>query len=190
LKWSLGGPLSKLCVTPSFSINLRCQIENQVSDYRLLGASSLSCFVSISMVATNGICQSSTLIISDLFHWSSNLLILLKVFLVGYCYLTWFPDQMIFLSFNSNSGLALTTHPCDILKPFVLSSCGIMCILISLVAYFVKILWYNPCIVANITILFFNLSILIVDESCSENAWSALNLISTFLLLSLGRYLC
>ena len=41
LKWSLGGPLSKLCVTPPFSINFRCQIENQVSDYRLLGASSL-----------------------------------------------------------------------------------------------------------------------------------------------------
>ena len=31
LKSSLGGP---------FSINVRCQIENQVSDYRLLGASS------------------------------------------------------------------------------------------------------------------------------------------------------
>jgi hypothetical protein len=29
----LGGPLSKLCVTPPFSINFRCQIENQVSDY-------------------------------------------------------------------------------------------------------------------------------------------------------------
>jgi hypothetical protein len=41
LKWSLGGPLSKLCVTAPFSINFRCQIENQVSDYRLLGASSL-----------------------------------------------------------------------------------------------------------------------------------------------------
>ena len=40
LKWSLGCPLSKLCVTPPFSINFRCQIENQVSDYRLLGASS------------------------------------------------------------------------------------------------------------------------------------------------------
>jgi hypothetical protein len=37
----LGGPLSKVCVTPPFSINFRCQIENQVSDYRLLGASSL-----------------------------------------------------------------------------------------------------------------------------------------------------
>jgi hypothetical protein len=37
----LGGPLSKLCVTPPFSINIRCQIENQVNDYRLLGASSL-----------------------------------------------------------------------------------------------------------------------------------------------------
>jgi hypothetical protein len=36
----LGGPLSKLCVTTPFSINFRCQIENQVSDYRLLGASS------------------------------------------------------------------------------------------------------------------------------------------------------
>ena len=39
MKWSLGGPLSKLCVTPPFSINFRCQIENQVSDYRILGAS-------------------------------------------------------------------------------------------------------------------------------------------------------
>ena len=37
---SLGGPLSKLCVTPPFSINLICQIENQVCDYRLLEASS------------------------------------------------------------------------------------------------------------------------------------------------------
>ena len=36
----MGGPLLKLCVTPPFSINFRCQIENQVSDYRLLGASS------------------------------------------------------------------------------------------------------------------------------------------------------
>ena len=43
----MGGPLSKLCVTPSFSINFRCQIENQVSDYRLLGASS---FVKISLI--------------------------------------------------------------------------------------------------------------------------------------------
>ena len=41
LKCSLGGPLSKLCATPLVSINFRCQIENQVSDYRLLGASSL-----------------------------------------------------------------------------------------------------------------------------------------------------
>jgi hypothetical protein len=41
LKWSLGGPLSKLCVTPPFSINFRCQIENQMRDYRLPGASSL-----------------------------------------------------------------------------------------------------------------------------------------------------
>ena len=40
LKLSFGGPLSKLCVTPPFSINFRCQIKNQVSDYRLLGASS------------------------------------------------------------------------------------------------------------------------------------------------------
>jgi hypothetical protein len=40
LKGSLGGQLSKLCVTPPFSINIRCQIEIQVSDYRLLGASS------------------------------------------------------------------------------------------------------------------------------------------------------
>ena len=44
-KRSLGGPLSKLCVTPPFSINFRCQIENQVSDYRLLGASSLTSVV-------------------------------------------------------------------------------------------------------------------------------------------------
>jgi hypothetical protein len=36
LKWSLGGPLSKLCVIPPFSINFRCQIENQVSDYKNL----------------------------------------------------------------------------------------------------------------------------------------------------------
>ena len=43
LKGSLGGPLSKLCVTPPFSINFRCQIENQVSDYKLLGASSFPC---------------------------------------------------------------------------------------------------------------------------------------------------
>jgi hypothetical protein len=39
LKWSFGGPLSKLCVTSPFSINFRCQIKNQVSDYRILGAS-------------------------------------------------------------------------------------------------------------------------------------------------------
>jgi hypothetical protein len=40
------GPLSKLCITPPFSINFRCQIENQVSDYRLLGASSFKIFSS------------------------------------------------------------------------------------------------------------------------------------------------
>jgi hypothetical protein len=45
LKRSLGGPLSKLCVTPPFSINFRCQIENQMSEYRLLGASSC-CLIS------------------------------------------------------------------------------------------------------------------------------------------------
>ena len=32
----MGGPLSKLCLTPPFSINFRCQIENQLSNYRLL----------------------------------------------------------------------------------------------------------------------------------------------------------
>ena len=31
-----------MCNTPIFYFNLRCQIENQVSDYRLLGASSLA----------------------------------------------------------------------------------------------------------------------------------------------------
>jgi hypothetical protein len=45
LKLSLGGPLSKLFVTPPFSINFICQIENQVSDYRLLGASSFINYV-------------------------------------------------------------------------------------------------------------------------------------------------
>jgi hypothetical protein len=35
-----GWPTFKLRATPPFSINFRCQIENQVSDYRLLGASS------------------------------------------------------------------------------------------------------------------------------------------------------
>ena len=35
-----GWPTFKICVTPPFSINFRSQIENQVSDYRLLGASS------------------------------------------------------------------------------------------------------------------------------------------------------
>jgi hypothetical protein len=29
-----------MCNTPIFYFNFRCQIENQVSDYRLLGASS------------------------------------------------------------------------------------------------------------------------------------------------------
>jgi hypothetical protein len=51
----LGGPLSKLCVTPPFSINFRCQIENQVSDYRLLGASSFNykTELSVSVVIRN-----------------------------------------------------------------------------------------------------------------------------------------
>ena len=40
-KFELKLSLDKLCVTPPFSINFRCQIENQVSDYRLLGTSSL-----------------------------------------------------------------------------------------------------------------------------------------------------
>ena len=48
VKWSLGGPLSKLCVAPQFSINFRCQIENQVSDYRLLRA---SIFVAVAEIA-------------------------------------------------------------------------------------------------------------------------------------------
>ena len=33
------------CVTPQFSRNFRSQIENQMSEYRLLGASSLNCVV-------------------------------------------------------------------------------------------------------------------------------------------------
>ena len=49
VKVIFGWPLTKLCVTSPFSINFRCQIENQVSDYRLLGASSLmapkSCYL-------------------------------------------------------------------------------------------------------------------------------------------------
>jgi hypothetical protein len=36
----ISGKDTKLCVTLPFFINFRCQIENQVSDYRLLGASS------------------------------------------------------------------------------------------------------------------------------------------------------
>ena len=40
LKWSLVDQLSKLFVPLPISINFRGQIENQVSDYRLLGASS------------------------------------------------------------------------------------------------------------------------------------------------------
>jgi hypothetical protein len=45
LKRSLGGPLSKLCVAlPFLFINFRCPIENQVNDYRFLGASSLFSF--------------------------------------------------------------------------------------------------------------------------------------------------
>ena len=38
---NFGWPTFKImCKSPPFSINFRCQIENQVSDYRLLGASS------------------------------------------------------------------------------------------------------------------------------------------------------
>ena len=37
-----GWPTFKLCVTPPFSINFIYQIENQVNDYRLMGASSLN----------------------------------------------------------------------------------------------------------------------------------------------------
>jgi hypothetical protein len=36
LEKKLSTSLSKLCVTLPFSINFRCQIKNQVSDYRLL----------------------------------------------------------------------------------------------------------------------------------------------------------
>jgi hypothetical protein len=36
----LGWPTFKIMCNTPFSINFRCQIENQVSDYRLLGASS------------------------------------------------------------------------------------------------------------------------------------------------------
>jgi len=36
-----GWPTFKImCNTPIFYFNFRCQVENQVSDYRLLGASS------------------------------------------------------------------------------------------------------------------------------------------------------
>jgi hypothetical protein len=38
LKWSF----KIMCNTPIFYFNFRCQIENQVSDYRLLGSSSLT----------------------------------------------------------------------------------------------------------------------------------------------------
>jgi hypothetical protein len=41
------GQLSKLFVTLSFSINFRSQIENQVSDYRLLEASSFIFYPSL-----------------------------------------------------------------------------------------------------------------------------------------------
>jgi hypothetical protein len=40
LIWFSGFRGEDLNVIPPFSINFRCQIENQVSDYRLLGASS------------------------------------------------------------------------------------------------------------------------------------------------------
>ena len=42
LKWSLVDLLSKLCMTPSFSINFRSQIENQMSDNKLMEASSFN----------------------------------------------------------------------------------------------------------------------------------------------------
>jgi hypothetical protein len=41
LKLSLVGQLSKIFVTLPITINFRSQIENQVSDYRLMGASSV-----------------------------------------------------------------------------------------------------------------------------------------------------
>jgi hypothetical protein len=51
-----------LSATPPFSINFRCQIENQVSDYRLLGTS--SCFfwpdVSISVILCTWVCRALT----------------------------------------------------------------------------------------------------------------------------------
>ena len=67
----MGCPLSKLCVTPPFSINFRCQIENQVSDYRLLGASSfckdlsadiefLMCRIQFTISANSALCDLDT----------------------------------------------------------------------------------------------------------------------------------
>jgi hypothetical protein len=44
LKWALVGELSKLFVTLPFSLSFRSQIENQVSNCKLLRASSFMCF--------------------------------------------------------------------------------------------------------------------------------------------------
>jgi hypothetical protein len=76
LKWSLDGPLSKLCVTPPFSINFRCQIENQVSDYRHLGASSLVNLSSFWFVIKQKLTTKEISIFSNSSHfeWTAGLL--------------------------------------------------------------------------------------------------------------------
>ena len=50
LKWSLVGQLSKLFMTLTFSIKFRSQIEDKVSDYRLLWATRLYFMLKIGLL--------------------------------------------------------------------------------------------------------------------------------------------
>jgi len=50
LRWFLVGQLAKLFITLAFSINFKSQIENKVSDYRLLWASRLYFLLEIGLL--------------------------------------------------------------------------------------------------------------------------------------------
>jgi len=85
----------------------------------------------------------------------------------------------------------------DSLSSFVLCQFGVLwcytCVLYlhSPVVWTIGSVFLYPLLSDETFILISNLSILsIPDEDYSRNASCALNLISTFLLLSLGRYLC
>ena len=78
LKWS------KLCVTPPFSINFRCQIENQVSDYRLPSHNDMSHWLIFSSIRVSPL--KLTMSPSELKGKMSNLMIRVSTMSLSFCF--------------------------------------------------------------------------------------------------------